>query len=38
VVTAGVHQLQPGQKVRILGVDVPAPVQSAPARVAGVAK
>ena len=38
VVTAGVHQLQPGQKVRILGVDVPAPVQSAPARVAGVAQ
>lgn len=26
VVTAGVHQLKEGQKVRILGVDVPAPV------------
>ncbi|HEU4852524.1 MAG TPA: efflux RND transporter periplasmic adaptor subunit [Telluria sp.] len=32
VVTAGVHQLSPGQKVKVLGVDVPAPVSSSASR------
>jgi RND family efflux transporter MFP subunit len=31
VVTAGVNQLKPGQKVKILGVDVPAPTAAPPA-------
>lgn len=36
VVTAGVNQLKPGQKVKILGVDVPAPT-AAPASVTAAA-
>ncbi|HEY1044674.1 MAG TPA: efflux RND transporter periplasmic adaptor subunit [Telluria sp.] len=40
VVTAGVHQLKAGQKVKILGVDVPAPVSSGSAQtvMAGAGK
>ncbi|MGZ3182544.1 MAG: efflux RND transporter periplasmic adaptor subunit [Telluria sp.] len=38
VVTAGVHQLQAGQKVKILGVDVPAPVANAQTPLDGAAK
>ncbi|MFD2367376.1 efflux RND transporter periplasmic adaptor subunit [Pseudoduganella sp. GCM10020061] len=40
VVTAGVHQLKAGQKVKVLGVDVPAPVSTASSRavMAGAAQ
>lgn len=40
VVTAGVHQLKAGQKVKVLGRDVPAPVSSSSTRavVAGAAQ
>lgn len=34
VVTAGVHQLKAGQKVKVLGVDVPAPVSTPSSRAA----
>lgn len=36
VVTAGVHQLKQGQKVKILGVDVPAPTANATSSSEGV--
>lgn len=35
VVTAGVHQLKQGQKVKVLGVDVPAPTASGSRAMAG---
>jgi RND family efflux transporter MFP subunit len=35
VVTAGVNQLKNGQQVKVLGVDVPAPTESATAQQAG---
>lgn len=40
VVTAGVHQLKAGQKVKVLGVDVPAPVSTPSSRavMAGAAQ